>query len=181
MKNLELMRKDLVFEKIYKDFFPEVLRNVYATYANRDMDLAQDYCQLGFIKVYQNLSSFESENLKSLKCWIRQVVKNTIIDEIRKNKKKEDRDKNFNFNNIEVLEDEYDDLFMGKYTEKDIQDSISSLPERQQKVFRLYYFSNLQHIQISDKLGITEGTSKSQLFKAKATVKKFLENLKDEV
>ena len=65
---------------------------------------------------------------------------------------------------------------MGKYSEKDIDDAISSLPKNQEKIFRMYYFDDLKHDEIAKKLGVSDGTSKSQLHKAKSKVKEYLEN-----
>lgn len=172
-RQLELIKQDLSFEQIYKDFYPQIFRNVCMRYADKDRELAQDYCQLGFIKVYQKLPTFDGRSLNS---WVNSVVKNTIIDEIRKVKMKKTND--FDFSRYDASEEDYDDSFMGKYSEQDIQDAIKSLPKKQEEIFRLYYFEDLQHNEIANKLNISDGTSKSQLFKAKAGVKEFLEKIK---
>jgi RNA polymerase sigma-70 factor (ECF subfamily) len=41
----------------------------------------------------------------------------------------------------------------------------------------MYYFDNMTHQEIADELGISDGTSKSNLFKAKSNVKSYLEKL----
>ncbi len=64
---------------------------------------------------------------------------------------------------------------MGQYSEKDIRDAIDTLSPMYKKVLELYYFDDLTHDEIAKKLGISTGTSKSNLFKAKANLKNYLE------
>ena len=59
-----------------------MLYGVCMKYTN-DINTAQDYCQNGFMKVYNNLTKF-SGNKRSLKGWVKKVIGNNIIDELRK-------------------------------------------------------------------------------------------------
>ncbi len=69
--------------KIYNDLWDEMLHQVCMKYTN-DITTAEDYCQNGFIKVYQNIHKKTKEG--SLKGWIKKVINNNILDELRKKK-----------------------------------------------------------------------------------------------
>jgi RNA polymerase sigma-70 factor (ECF subfamily) len=162
----------LNFDKIYSEYYPKILKYVCMKYANGDNELAQDFCQNGFIKVYNNLNKYGGG---SLGAWISRTITNNILDELRK--KRIQSVSGFDFGRYEVEDDEYDDNFFGGYTEDDIKAAIESLPKSYKKVFVMYYIQGMSHKEIADELGINEGTSKSNLFKAKAKVKSFLEDL----
>jgi RNA polymerase sigma-70 factor (ECF subfamily) len=66
---------------------------------------------------------------------------------------------------------------MGKYSSKDIKNAIEDLADGYKFVFIRYYYSGKSHKEIADELGISEGTFRSQLSKAKQNVKKYLEGL----
>lgn len=170
----QILREDVDFDKTYRELFPKIYKSVCLRYAKGDTERAQDFCQDGFIKAYNKLNQFRGDNIGG---WIAMIVRNNILDELRKEKGSKIQD--FDFGRYDAKEVEYDDSFMGKYSEQDIQDAMTSLPEKQQNIFKLYYFDDLQHDEIANKLGINTGTSKSQLFKAKVKVKDFLENLKE--
>jgi len=64
---------------------------------------------------------------------------------------------------------------MGKYSKKLIHKAIESLADGYKVIFYNFFFKDKSHKEIADMLGISEGTSRSQLSKAKNLVKKFLE------
>ena len=173
-KLYKILTEDVDFDKAYRELFPKIYKSVCLKYAKGDDEKAQDFCQDGFIKAYNKLSQFRGDNLGG---WIAMIVRNNILDELRKEKGSKIQD--FDFGRYDAKEEEYDDSFMGKYTEKDIQDAINSLSPQFQKVFRMYYFDDMKHQEIAKELGISESTSKTNLLRAKAKVKDFLENLKE--
>jgi RNA polymerase sigma-70 factor (ECF subfamily) len=71
-------------------------------------------------------------------------------------------------------------LFMNEYSEEEIKKAIDMLTPNYKKVLKMYYFEGLSHQEIADELGISEGTSKSNLHKAKANFKKNLKKVKGE-
>lgn len=160
------------FSEVYTEYYPKLLRNVCMKYSNGNLDKAEDFCQDGFVKASQRFDQFDGSNLGG---WLSTLMRNHILDQLRKEKNKTFFT-DFDFSRYDPHDEEYDELFMGKYSEKDIDDAISSLPKNQEKVFRMYYFDDLKHDEIAKKLGVSDGTSKSQLHKAKSRVKEFLEN-----
>jgi RNA polymerase sigma-70 factor (ECF subfamily) len=67
------------------------------------------------------------------------------------------------------------DFMGGRITKEQLRKAIDSLPEGYKTILMLYYFGNLKHNEIAEVLGIDPGTSRSQLSKAKTSMKKSLE------
>ena len=133
---------------------------------------AQDIVQLSFIKVFKKISQYSLEN--SLEGWIRRIVINTAVDEIRKNKQRDNvTDIDFSIINLEEK----------TYTEEPLNiilETVKKLSPAYREVFELYVLKEYQHKEIAEKLGINEGTSKSNLHKAKAKLRCLLKNKLEE-
>lgn len=164
------------FGEIYKTYFKDMYRNVCYPMSNNDPDLAKDYCQSAFIKAYQNFHKFDG--VRNVKSWLSSLIRNHIIDEIRGKKIKHTSD----VTTLSIPQEEPKDpnLFLDKYSESDINKAIDMLTPNYKKILKMYYFEGLSHNEIADELGISEGTSKSNLHKAKANFKKNLKKIKGE-
>ena len=154
--------------KIYDELWDEMLYSVCMKYTN-DINTAQDYCQNGFVKVYQNIHKKTGEG--SLKGWIKKVINNNILDELRKKKIKYTSDET-DWGRINVPSTTYDPNDE-KISAIEIMRAAENLSPRFKAVFDLYS-QGYKHEEIAEKLGITVGTSKSNLFKAKANLRKYL-------
>src|SRR5690606_38798350 len=134
-------------------------------YANNPDD-AQDLLQEGFVKVYRNLHRFRAEG--SFEGWIRRVFINSSIEHFRKKSlqlsKVSDKEEN-------TIEDT-DISALDNLAEKDIINLIQQLSPGYRTVFNLYVVEGYSHREIGEKLGISEGTSKSQLARARAILQK---------
>lgn len=129
---------------------------------------ANDLLQEGFIKVYKNLSKFRSEG--SFEGWIRRIFVNTSIEHFRKKVKL--------YNVTEVQENTVEDKdlnVLDTLAEKDIISLVSELSPGYKTVFNMHVVEGYSHKEIAEALGITEGTSKSQLARAKGVLKKMLD------
>jgi RNA polymerase sigma-70 factor (ECF subfamily) len=133
---------------------------------------AQDILQEGFIKIFKKLGTFRGEG--SFEGWIRRIFVNTAIEHFRRKKylapvtEKEENTMEGNY--LSVLDN---------LAERDIMDLVQKLSPGYRTVFNMYVVEGYTHKEIGDMLGISEGTSKSQLSRAKVIlqdmVKKFLE------
>lgn len=140
----------------------------------KDRDEAQDMVQNGFIKIFNKLDVYNFEG--SLEGWIRRIMINTAIDQIRKNK----RDP-FSIEDDSRIQNVEEDV---PFTEEDNEEvkikaeyaikAISSLSPAYRTVFNLYVIEGMSHKEIAEYLGISEGTSKSNLAKAKMKLKEEL-------
>lgn len=176
-RNDSLLRESITsadMGKIYKELWDEMLHTVCMKYTN-DINTAQDYCQNGFVKVYQNIHKKTGEG--SLKGWIKKVINNNILDELRKKKIKYTTDDSV----LGRIEDptSTEDQYVEKISAIEIMRAAENLSPRFKAVFDLYS-QGYKHEEIAEKLGITVGTSKSNLFKSKANIRKYLGGMVNE-
>ncbi len=133
----------------------------------KDADDAQDLLQDGFVKIFKNLEKFRGEG--SFEGWIRRIFVNTSIEHFRKSVKKQSvADSN------EIIVEDPSWNALDNLAEKDITKMIQELSPGYRQVFNMYVIEGYSHKDIGDILGISEGTSKSQLARAKGILKKMV-------
>ncbi len=158
-------------EKLFKLFYGKMLY-VCLRYTN-DRDTAQEIVQEGFIKVFEKITSFDL--LGSFDAWIKRVMVNTSIDYLRKNKKHAFTELNDNHN--DTFNDEEENFEIEYEMQREMAlESIQELSPAYRTVFNLYFVEDYSHKEIAEKLGISEGTSKSNLAKAKIRLKQIVES-----
>lgn len=143
-------------KELFERFSPKML-GVCRQYV-KDIFHAEDLMLQGFLKVFTHLKNFEHKG--SFEGWIRKIMVNTCITFLRKKNELDFYDDAdvFQTETIENLENT---------TVEDLQKLIDLLPDGYKVVFNLYAIEGFKHSEIAEKLGITESTSKSQLFKAR--------------
>jgi RNA polymerase sigma-70 factor (ECF subfamily) len=161
-------------EIIFQAFYGKMM-SVCRRYTS-DNDQAKDILQDGFIKVFRNLERFNFEG--SFEGWIRRIIVNTAIDFTRKQKTAQQAS-----NETKPIE-EYSDRISEEEEEEipeemtleigDIREGMDQLSPAYRNVFNLYVFENYSHQEIAETLNISVGTSKSNLAKARANLKKIL-------
>lgn len=157
-------------KKLYDTFSQEMFK-VCLMYS-KDYDGASDLLQEGFLKVFQNIHKYKSGG--SFKGWVRRVIVNTCIDHYRKDKWNKLRltiDQDEIDGIAEIIEEDFSDKL---YERDDFLRIIKSLPGGYSLILNLYFLEDMTHKEISEKLEISIGTSKSQLFKAKKHLKAIL-------
>lgn len=151
-------------EELYNRFAGKMYA-VCLRYANNAED-AQDLLQDGFVKVFRNLHRFRAEG--SFEGWIRRVFINSSIEHFRK--------KSLQLSKVSEKEEETigdtDTSALDNLAEKDIVKLIQELSPGYRTVFNLYVVEGYSHREIGEKLGISEGTSKSQLARARSILQK---------
>lgn len=174
MEKSEENPSKVTFEEIYKITYPSVFNTVKRRYARGDYDLAKDYCQIGYIRVSANFHKYSGKG--NLEGWVRRVVTNTILTEMKK-KKLEIVD-TFDFERNETEDIPYSEEWIGgSITTEDIIESMKDLPETYKRVFTLHYFENKTVNEIAGKLGTHPGTQRAYLFRARKMVKEKLEEI----
>lgn len=159
-------------EQLFKLFYGKML-SVCMRY-HRNLDDAQEVLQVGFIKVFEKLGAYDHTG--SFEGWLRRIFANTCIDAIRKSKKdpiRKENDEEFVLDAVNpVVESEEFEL---KSLKAEIAfEAINQLTPAYKAVFNLYVIEEYTHKQIGEILGVTEGTSKSNLAKAKMNLRKIL-------
>lgn len=160
-------------QELFKFFYGKML-SVCMRYTN-DNDTAQEVVQEGFIKVFEKLKTFDYNG--SFEGWVRRIFVNTSIDYIRKSKKDPfltDNDNDFKIGGENILEDR-EELEIFDLKAEMALEAIQKLTPAYRSVFNLYVLENYSHKEIAEILGISEGTSKSNLSKAKVNLQKILE------
>lgn len=142
-------------------------------YAN-DRDTAEEMLQEGFIKVFDKLEGFDYKG--SFEGWMRRIVANTAIDHIRKSKKNPlltDNDEDFKLGAANPVVEKEEEESLEIRAEMAIE-AIQELSPAYRAVFNLYVMEEYTHKEIAEILGISEGTSKSNLAKAKMNLQRIL-------
>lgn len=136
----------------------------------KDLQLAEDVMITAFMKVFTHLKNFEHKG--SFEGWIRRIMINECISYIRAKKQvKFIEDENY-------FEEYYNDIEV-RFSIDDIQFLIDSLPDGYRVVFNLYAIEGYKHQEIGEILGISEGTSKSQLSHARKMLQTQITKLKN--
>jgi len=129
---------------------------------------AEDILQEGFIKVFQHLTSVHSK--EHLDGWICKIMINTALTHYTNQLKfKNDESINFDTFDTTISEDA-----LSKLSYKELLRILQGIPAGYRTIFNLYVIDGFNHKEIGEILGIAESTSKSQLRKAKITMKKIL-------
>lgn len=140
----------------------------------RDRDSAEEMLQEGFIKVFEKLEGFDYKG--SFEGWMRRIIANTAIDQIRKSKKNPmltDNDEDFKLGSEDrIVEQEEADAL--EIRAEMAMEAIQQLSPAYRAVFNLYVMEEYTHKEIAEILNISEGTSKSNLAKAKMNLQKIL-------
>ncbi|SNS97818.1 RNA polymerase sigma-70 factor, ECF subfamily [Ekhidna lutea] len=130
---------------------------------------AEDVLLEGFYKMFKSLKAFTYESEPAFFGWVKRIMVNESLMKLRKNKEiqllaiNEDLDQEVDVSPLQDLE------------VSDLLKVIRSIPVGYRTVFNLYEIEGYSHQEISEQLGVSIGTSKSQLFKAKKLLREMLE------
>lgn len=159
---------DQVAQRFLYDRFKMALYNISLRYG-RDHSEAKDILQEGFINIFKDLHQFADKG--NLEGWMRRVMVNTALRYLRKWKKdwqhEDSQEYEEAFHSQEVV---FQKLGMEELTRL-----IQRLPVGYKIVFNLFVIEGYSHKEIANLLGVSTNTTKTQLFKAKAALRKQLE------
>ncbi|MDR1171358.1 MAG: RNA polymerase sigma factor [Bacteroidales bacterium] len=131
---------------------------------------ARDVLHDGFITVFTKIGQFH--NVGSFEGWVRRIFVNHAL-ELYRNKAKltvvdgiDDNDRHF------AAPEEDDEWGAYQLTEAELLAMVDELPQQYKIVFNLYVIDGLSHKEIGEKLGIAEGTSRSNLLRARSILQK---------
>ncbi len=144
-------------KELYDRFSPKMYAVCLRYMGNADD--AQDILQEGFIKIYKNLERFRGDG--SFEGWVRRIFVNTAIEQIRKKKMDvslTEKEETIEYKSVSAVD---------TINEKDLLKIVSGLSPGYRSVFNMYVVEGFSHKEIGELLGISEGTSKSQLARAR--------------
>lgn len=158
---------------MYDSYAPAFLSLCIRYCGNRED--AEDVLHDGFIKIIRNIDSFRARQPGSLAAWMKRIMINTALNFLR-SKQKDFKIFNSNYpGDLPDVTDEAEGIEDEPYISLDPEEVlrwICLLPAGYRTVFNLYVFEEFSHKEIAGELGISENTSKSQLSKARALLRK---------
>jgi RNA polymerase sigma factor (sigma-70 family) len=164
LKDDELIRRcrkgDRQAQKALYDRFQAPMFRLCYRYV-REQQEAEDILCKGFFKIFENIARFEDRGEDSLQKWITRIMVNEALMFLRKHR-------------MELVSDDQAlAIPAGTRTDsaveaEDIYNMVRALPLGYRTVFNLFAIEGFSHLEIAQQLGISEGTSKSQLSKARA-------------
>jgi len=159
-------------KKIYTSFYGYAMA-ICDRYTSKQDD-AMEILNDGFLKIFKEIHRYKpaySDVISSFKGWLRKIMVYTAIDHFRKNHKHQFTTEIDN-GIIQVSAGGEDALDRISYEE--IIRAIQELTPGYRTVFNLFIIEGLTHDEISAQLGISTGTSKSNLAKARRQLQKIL-------
>jgi RNA polymerase sigma-70 factor (ECF subfamily) len=157
------LRNDRLAQKNLYDKYKKAMYTL-AYRITGDYEMANDVLQDAFVKIFRGLPSFRGDS--TLGAWIKTIVVRTAYSYLRK-------DQQF-FESIDNIPAEgYVDW--GHHLDVEyLEKAIRSLPDGYRTVFVLVEVEGFGHKEVAEMLGVSEGTSKSQLFYAKRKLREIL-------
>ena len=149
-------------EKIYQIFSAKMF--ALCLRFSKDRADAEDTLQDGFIKIFTSIGQYTGKG--SFEGWMTRIMINTAMEKFRKNSPLQIVEE------LPEIEDNEDIDEEVSIPEEVLADFVNQLPERYKMVFNLYVIEEMSHKDIAALLGINEGTSKSNLARAREILKR---------
>ncbi|MCG8329388.1 MAG: RNA polymerase sigma factor [Chitinophagales bacterium] len=149
--------------KLYQHYYAYGM-NICLHYS-KNREEAQEILNDGFLKVFKKISSYKFKG--SFRAWLRRILIHSAIDYFRKHHKEE-----ATLEIIHLREPSVNNSGAGKLELDDVMKLVQQLPPAYRIVFNLHVVEGYTHWEIAQQLGITTGTSKSNLSKARAKLQK---------
>ena len=168
------VRNDRGSQKALYQLLSDYAMSICNRYSGNQQE-AEEMMNESFVKLFKSIHKFEpnryTDTFTSLKGWFKRIIINTCIDQFRKNKHNA---------MTHTLPEEYDvpsenqATAVDQISYKEIIQSINQLSPAYRNVFNLFVIDGFSHEDIAERLGISVGTSKSNLSKAREKMKKLV-------
>jgi RNA polymerase sigma factor (sigma-70 family) len=166
----ECIAGNVRFQQALFDKFAPKMLGVCLRYC-KSTEQAEDVLQDGFVKVFGKLKDYKNQG--SLEGWIRRIMVNTALDQIRKDGRHQ-----FHVSVDDVaFKMEQNSFIVEGLVADDLMKMVQSMPEGYKVVFNLFAIEGYSHAEIAETLGISENTSKSQYSRSRAYLRERLEKL----
>jgi len=148
-------RNDPKAQRALIRLFYGYVKSISLRYSGNDQD-AEEILNDSFLKVFSNLDRYDES--QAFKGWLRSIAVNTAIDAYRKNARKPDYQDIEYVQAVDISED-----VISSISAEEILNMVRRLSPAYRTVFTLFVIDGYTHREIAEKLGVTEGTSKSNL------------------
>lgn len=153
------MEQDEKAQEAFYRHFSSLMYAVCLRYSNSRED-AKDILQDGFVKVFTRLGQYSGKG--SLEGWMKRVFINTALEHYRVNKVYQQQS-----DVEEAISVATPSMAVANITQKEILAVMEQMPPGYRNILNLYAIEGYTHAEIAEMLGISEGTSKSQLSRAR--------------
>jgi len=161
----EMQRKSQ--KLLYQEFYSYGM-SICLRYAD-NRDEAAEILNDGFMKIFQNIKKFDLS--RPFKPWLRKIMVNTAINHYHH------KQRELKTEEIEKARNRFErENILSAISYSEIILMLRKLPPAYRTVFNLYVIEGFKHEEIATMLGVSIGTSKSNLFKAKEHLKRILNN-----
>lgn len=162
-------------KEIYTHFYGYAI-SVTSRYAGTDED-AMEIVNDGFLKVFKDIYRFKPaylDTVASFRGWLRTIMVYTAIDHFRKTQKHQ---LTAEINESYMQAPELKENGFEKLSHKELLAAVRLLTPAYRAVFNLFVIEGFTHEEIAGHLGVSVGTSKSNLLKARKQLQKILQHL----
>lgn len=159
------IREDRKCQRFLWDKYAPKLLSLSIRYC-RSREDAEDVLMESYVKIFDKMQDFRFQS--SLETWMRRIVVNTSINKLRATKITDTIDSELN--DIGFTDNAFDNL-----NAQQLLALLDSLPTGYKTVFNMFAIEGYSHKEIADELGIDEGTSRSQLAKARKALQEMVE------
>ncbi len=149
---------------LYHKYAPKMLR--LCTYYIKDFQQSEEVMLSGFFKVFTKLSMYSNKG--SFEGWIRKIMVWECISYLRKKKKL------IFTNEIETFGGFIENEVELNIAVEDLYQYVNQLPNGCKVIFNMYVIDGYKHAEIAEILHISEGTSKTQLSRARKSLQKMI-------
>ncbi len=166
---LDPKTQNKAFEQLLLRYQKPIYNHIRSIVLNHDD--ADDVVQNTFLKIYQNLHAFKGES--KLFSWMYRIATNEALSLLQKKAKQ-------NNVNSEAIQNKYlnaleaDSYFEGDAIQLKLQKAIATLPEKQQLVFKMKYFQDINYEELSEILLTSVGALKASYHHAVKKIEEYL-------
>lgn len=155
-------------EQLYRLFASKLFGVCLKYSGNREE--AEDNLQDAFVTIFQKISQYNDSG--SFEGWMKRIAINTALQKHRQQKV-------FSISNEDYIKEDVVEVEEDQYSSDFLLQCVQSLPDRYRQVFSLYVLDGYSHREIAEMLNISEGTSKSNLARARSGLKERIEKFEN--
>lgn len=167
------------FSNLFTMYYNSIQYTIYNIVRNKDV--TDDLISVTFTKAFKKISTYT--NPISFEMWLKTIAINTAIDYIRKMKNEKQNnyidDTENNTPELQEYVPSTEDVLIQKEEHRALMEAMAMLRSNYKEILKLRFIDELSYRDIATKLGLSEITVKSQLFKAKQKLKAKLQQLEN--
>ncbi|HJU53719.1 MAG TPA: sigma-70 family RNA polymerase sigma factor [Pyrinomonadaceae bacterium] len=158
------------FEELYRRHFRRVYAIALRMTANQQE--AEDLAQETFIQLFKKIGSFRGDS--AFTTWLHRMTVNQVLMHFRRRKSRPEYTTEEGETPVQIVQGTENQSRMPVVDRIVLEDAIAKLPQGYRSVFVLHDVEGYEHNEVAEMLGISEGTSKSQLHKARLKLRSLI-------